>query len=704
MKIRNVFLFTLPLASGFAEETLGDLGEVVVTASKLGEDQSKSLRSVGRVDAERLETKSARTAADAFRFLGNVIAPQDVDSGFSIRGVNSENFDANNGSGSQVPLITTFVDGVALSQQAARRGPLALWDVETIEVLRGPQSTLQGRNSIGGSVNIRTKDPTTIFEGATRVTYGEQGLFEHAGMLNVPLTESLFLRFSGEISESDSAISFPKLGARALPFQSDIRTSTSETFRMKALYEPLDSPFRSLFSYSYSTSSPSVNFAVGPNFPVLGANPGLSFFDRINDFSDIQVRNGRTHTFGWENTFDFSDTIRFTSMTGYVQNDLSVKVVNPRNDFEEDFTQEFRVNFDDDWGKAVFGIFGAYSDAESTQVNSERDRENLALFGEADFHAWDEFYLITGGRLLHDGFDFRSQGNTTVSKSDSEFLPKLGLRYEFDSEHTLGFSISRGYRAGGVEVSTAGDINPYDPELSWNYELSYRNRFFDDQLQLSANTFYNNRTDQQVVARSSIRNVPQDLILNAGTSDSFGAEVELSYQPTDDIEIFASVGYLNTQFRDFKIPLDPVFAWLPDEGDYRGYEFAQAPRWNGSIGVTYRPVNGFFVSLDGNFSSRAYGPYLFSPPTTGSGGQIQVPQDQSVELDSFFTANLSAGYEWESGRITVFVNNLFGDNHLLGQEPGLLPNIAAQTVDFYPGSLGYPSAPRLIGASLELSF
>ena len=116
-----------------------ELEETIVQASKLEATVQEDLTSLGRVDEQKVTDFNLRSTADAFTLLGNVSGGQDADGGFIIRGANSENLDAGNASGSQVPLITTFVDGVALTPQAARRGPLSLWDIDTVQILRGPQ-------------------------------------------------------------------------------------------------------------------------------------------------------------------------------------------------------------------------------------------------------------------------------------------------------------------------------------------------------------------------------------------------------------------------------------------------------------------------------------------------------------------------------------------------------------------------------------
>ncbi|MEM9080590.1 MAG: TonB-dependent receptor [Verrucomicrobiota bacterium] len=729
-KLSLILLVTLGMPFAFSQEF--ELEETIVTASKLEETETETLRSVGRVDSQRIENNNIRNTADAFRLLGNVSTPQDADTGFTIRGVNSENIDANNASGVQVPLITTFIDGVALTPQAARRGPLNLWDVETIEVLRGPQSTLQGKNSLGGSINIKTKDPTPEFEAATRVRLGlfpdldrvqaiqningqntfqfedgtREDLFERAFMVNLPLHDTLFLRLSGELSEARSPVSLIGFNGQAINAP-QLTESRNELLRGKLLFEPVGAPFRALLSYSYSTGSPFVGFAAGPNLgPTLGFNSTTfgvnSFFDRVNNSGlDFQIRDAVTHVGGLELNYELFDSLRATSLSSYTRNELDIRSlfgsIPARLDTEEDYSQELRLNWDDSWGRAVLGTYLSYNPSSSTQRNLEQDRWNASLFGEADFQTIANLYLITGARLSYDYFKSINQSNPDGSSaSEFTFLPKAGLRYEFSPTHSLGATLSRGHRVGGAsffETSTSINNYTFEPELSWNYELAYRLHLFDEKLKLSTNAFYTDYSDQQVVSQFTPSGgfQPQDIITNAGSSHSYGAELSLSFQPLASLEFFASLGYLQSKFDDF-VANTPIGTF-----DFTGYEFAQAPHFNGSFGLTYRGDHGFFASTDASFSSRSYSPYFFPPPSNQSGQPL--PQDESTEIDPFFKVNLSLGYEWSYGRFSIFVNNLFNEEHVIGQEPGYLASDG-----FFPGFLGYPSEPRLIGTSLELRF
>ena len=243
-----------PLISlGQVSENIDILEEVIVYGSKLDETPVEVTDSVARVSGDRLDQKQLRSAGDVFRLLGNVRAPQFSDGGFVIRGINSQSPDAENISGQQAPLSSIFVDGVALTQQASFRGPQGLWDVESLEVFRGPQSTLQGKNSLAGAVVLKTKDPEFTRGGSLRTTYGEYNQKEVALMLNAPLSDEWAVRFTYENRERDSFVDAPNL--RQFQRYEDFNTSTSRQFRAKLLFEPATIPLRSLFTYSYSDIS-----------------------------------------------------------------------------------------------------------------------------------------------------------------------------------------------------------------------------------------------------------------------------------------------------------------------------------------------------------------------------------------------------------------------------------------------------------------
>ncbi|MCW1885562.1 TonB-dependent receptor [Luteolibacter flavescens] len=724
--IASAILMTMPSSSGQspAEESapasateadvFGDLpadeggmemlGEMVVESSKLDETFAETQTSIGRVNAERIDNSQIRDVNSAYRLLGNVRAPQFVDGGFVIRGMNSEAPDAENISGDQAALSTIYVDGVALTQQSARRGPTRAWDVATIDVLRGPQSTLRGKNSLAGAVIIETKDPEPGYGGAYRATYGSHGLREHAAMLNLAVTDEFALRFTFEDSERESFVTYPLLVSQ--PRYEDFRTSDFLQFRAKALYQPTASPFSSKLTYAYSESSPALSDVFGPN-----ADPRVpSFFDRLwlTGSGTQQIRDTTGHLLSWENRLELTDQLRLTALTTWVDTDLEVGQVDGgkvRDDNELEFTQEIRANWDDTWGKAVLGAYYSENEGTSTQSDIDRQRRHAAVFGEIDWLLGERWHLIGGGRLFHEDYRFSSNSGTTKS-SETDFLPKLGVRYDFNPEHTLGFTFQRGYQSGGSGIDLQSPYQ-FDPSSTNHYEIAYRRALFGGRASLSANAFYSDWKDQQVVIRTLDPATFQgsERVINAANSTLYGAEIELRAQATESVELFGSLGLLDSQYDDFVYRVDPALtaSGIPATMNFAGYEFPEAAPVTASLGFTWKPWKGMYLSGDVSYSAAYYSPVLFAP-LGGSTGflPIQVPQDDTVEIDSFITVNLQAGYRSEHWEVSLFVENLFDENHVVGKVP--FTSLGPDGPAFQDNFLATVGAPRTYGASFTVRF
>ena len=681
------------------------LEETLIQSSKLDATLTQTGTSVGRVDAERIETYELRDVNDAYRMMANVGPPQGPDGGFVIRGINSESPDAENASGVQTQLSSIFVDGVALTQQGVRRGQTGLWDVASIEVLRGPQSTQQGRNTLAGAVHLRTRDPVFNWEGASRVTSGTFSRNEVAAMLNIPVSEVVAVRFTAEWAERESFVSYPLM--RALPRFSDYRTSGTVQLRGKVLMAPPTSPLSSKLTWSYVERSPHRTGVFGPN-----ADPRAGSFDDLvwlASSPNQQVRDVQNHSLAWENIYAVSDSIRATALTTYTRTKLGVDEIDGdslRDDLEEDLTQEARVNWDGSWGRAVLGIYGSTFTAETTS-GFERDRDNIAVFGEADVAVWNRFFMTGGGRVSHDAFDFSSPAGGNA-REETVFLPKGGVRYEIRPDHTLGFTLQRGYQPGGAGIDTDGSDFSFDPSYTWHCELAYRKAFLDGKLTFAANAFYSTWQDQQVVLRtinpSTFR--ISERVINAADSSLYGGELEVDYQPSDTLRIFGSVGLLSTRYDDFTFGIDPMIAagmGVPPLFSYEGYEFPQSPKLTVSLGFDWRHHSGLFFAADAGYSSSYFSPVLFAPLGSGIGGiSVQVPQDDVVEIDPLLTVNVAAGFENKDWKLTIFVTNLFDERHVIGKTPGARQTPAGLTfVDDFLASAG---APRTYGAALEFRF
>ncbi len=606
--------------------------------------------SVGIVTGETLEDRKVTSIPQTFRLLGNVNDSAFNDAGFVIRGINSEGLTPGG-----APLASTYVDGIQQTVQGARRGATGVWDVEQVEVYRGPQSTLAGRAALAGALYVKTRDPIYEFESALRVLGGSDERYGGAVMANVPIVEDqLAFRLAAEYERFESDIDYPTF--EELDRFDELTEDENFTLRGKFLVEPKGLPdARAVLTYSYSEDRPIPHDIGGP-----GA--GFDFDDERGDFLPsvfTEVRTTKVHNAGLEVTYDLTDAWVLTSQTSFSHSDTDRPSVNEGTDGEifvtsGDFvqklaTQEFRLNYYGEAIEATIGLYGAYDEQDGDRrrflgvqdiSRSEQETWNAAAFGEATYEFYPSWKILLGGRADYtqtDNSQFFSSGGVTLSDAnfstdDFIFLPKAGLIKEFGENHTVGFTVQRAFRAGGAGVQFGtGETFTFDPETAWNYELSYKGDLLDNRLRLTGNLFYLDLKDQQV----EVQEVPGDsgttFITNAGKSRAYGFEVEAQAAVTPELSTFASVGYVNTKFEEFET--------TNFIGDLTGLDFPEAPEWSVAFGFLYEHESGYFFGADAKYTDDFLA--AFGAP----------PQDR---LDDFFIVNAQLGFRYKGFAVTLF--------------------------------------------------
>ncbi|WP_245443815.1 TonB-dependent receptor [Mesorhizobium sp. DCY119] len=624
--------------------------------------------SVGIVNAKAIEDGQIRHTQDAYRRLANVLDSATVNSGFVIRGMSSEGFVPGG-----APVGSLYVDGILQTRYNARFGARNLWDVEQVEVYRGPQSTLSGRAAMSGAVYIKSKDPTFDKEVEVSGTVGSNHLVGTAFLMNAPLIEDqVALRISGAFERSRSDVSYSSLKDYA--GYDDLTTDVSGTIRAKLLLTPSEMPdTRALLTYAYSKDR--------PNDRLVGLDSGRGDFNFI---TYTEYRWTEVHNLGLEIKHDFSDALRFTSQTGFqygINTRRSVDADTPGidngiwgTDDDSIFTQELRLNYEGDRWKWVAGVFGSHQvfDGWSRfvvapyQLDDQQTRKtsNLAVFGEATYEFADSWFATLGGRL-----DYLEETNTEqnsfimfpgtpvfsgdpASFDEVNFVPKIGLSKEFSDNQTVGFTYTQGFRSGGSYVNRSDPTFPlvtYDPEYSQSYELSYKGTLLDDRLRLNANLFYTNYEDQQIEIRPPSPIPGYRITENAASSRAWGFEIEPTYQVTDQFSAFASIGYLNTRFLEFD---------HGGLGDQSGKAFPEAPEWSFGFGGRYEFENGIYVGADAKYTSDYNSRF-------GTGGMY--------DIDSRFIVNAQAGFKKDNWEITAFVENLTDEKYFTIVDPDYTP-------------------------------
>lgn len=668
-----------------AEETgtkAVNLTEVTVTGELQDRTLQETQTSVTLITGEELEERAEFDLYNVIERTPGVVSAFG-NKGFSIRGIDQRGV---GGAGNGLTVSTT-VDGATISNsnQLSFFGPYSTWDLEQIEILKGPQSTQQGRNALAGAINIRSKDPVYEYEMKARLEAGDVGTFGTAVAVNAPLIDKvLAVRFAAEKQQNDGFISNPTQGTDEF----DAKELTTGRFSVR--FDPADN-LDAILKVSFSENQAGEDVVDSSLFP-----------DQRVNFSDAFSEEGaRIHSYNLRLGYDINDAIRIESETTYLDaNYYRVEDTDSsafpagvifRNADVENIQQEFRLRLDQGRWRAVVGAFytdisdvapaggtvaaelfnpgfaglGATIDAV---IDADTQTENYALFGELEFDVTERLSLIGGLRYDHESFSTTTTNGftstnpivasflppTTTETNDTSFnalLPKLGVVYDINDVVSLGFTVQQGYRAGGTSVNLAtGNRQDFDPEKTWNYEASLRSTWFDQRLIANANIFYTDWEDQQVEVINPISGNPLDSnTFNAGSSQLYGGEVELYAYPSDALEMYASLAYVHTEFEEFITGTD----------DFSGNEFPFAPELTAAAGATYYFNNGFFLSGDFSFKDDMF---------------ADSANDEVLKAEDRFLVNLRAGYLGQGWKIFAYARNLFDEDYVTQGVSGGLDN------------------------------
>lgn len=637
------------------------LDPITIYGSRSSTTLHDTAASVGIVTAQDIDDSQLRGVRDTFRRLGNVTNGDWTDNGFIIRGVNSEGLVPGG-----APLASTYIDGVQQTTFGTRRGARGLWDVEQVELYRGPQSTLSGRAAMAGALYIKTKDPTFDKEAELSGTVGTDGLVGTAFMVNTPvLDDQVAIRIAGAFERSKNDINYPTFAD--YDRYDEFTHATYYQVRGKVLFQPSEMPeTQALLSYSFSHDDPYVRDVGGPAL-------GFNFEDERGDFQDaayIEYRPTDVHNVGLEITHDLTDALRFTSQSSYSYSDVDRLSANYGTDGDINTydgyyknhlaSQEFRLNYEGERLSWVAGVYGSYEDEKNryqrttgSYTNQKQYKTqktgNLALFGEATYEFVPTWKFTLGGRLDYTAQDSteyfqrtRPLGGTTTVLTDFaasfdelNFVPKISLSKDLTENQTVGLSYSQGFRTGGSSYDTVNlETYAYEPEKASTYELFYKGRFLDDRLVLNANVFHTRYEDQQVRVYLVSTDYTTQRIINAGSGAAWGFEIEPTFRITDQLDAFVSLGYTHTEFKEFN---------SATYGDLAGMPFPEAPEWTIGLGGRYTFLNGFYVGADAKYTSSHLA-------RLGS-----LPHDY---IDPRWVANMQAGYKADRWELNAFAENL----------------------------------------------
>lgn len=681
------------------------LDPIIIQGEKIARDVFSTYTSTGVTTAQDLKDYSRNTIGQALNAMGNVRSFETGagNSSFIIRGLNADGVTQPSRS---APVISVVVDGAQQGIEATRRGTRGVWDVEQIEVLRGPQSTLQGRDSLAGSVQIKTKDPTWTPEVAVEGIAGNNDFFSGAFAVSAPIIEDqLAFRLSGQGWRSTRDIDYVD------PALAELGKDEFQEIRGKLLFTPEALPgFTGLFTFSHTHDKPSWAMVTGPDF-----------FDRRfvdGDLMTAEFRDTSVNRYIADLSYEITPDWTVRSVTSFV--DTNVEITAPgssvfiRDDSREgsDWSQDVRLTYEsaDSPFSGVFGLFaGRFESQQDSRIQVHPDRvdvsgisamlgfpvtlpagaqpfqtltssnrtESVAAYADMRYRLTDQWTVMAGGRLLYDRVSARNHGsvlnqeNTILSWlfmgggsgpldpyldfdqldennaiSNTAFLPKLGLAFDITENQTVAATVSKGYRAGFSELIVGTTtINTVEPEYLWSYDLAYRSRWLDDTLHLNANVFYYDYRNQQIPIIDV--STGQTRTANVGKSHSYGAELEARWLPDPSIELFSSIGLLKTRFDEGSVSINGAMVPLA------GNAFPEAPTVTASLGGIWRHQSGFFAGGDVSFTGGYY-----------SLGDLE--NTLSRKVSSFTLVNAQLGYETDNFSVAAFAKNIFDKQYLTG--------------------------------------
>ncbi|MFQ5609629.1 MAG: TonB-dependent receptor domain-containing protein, partial [Woeseiaceae bacterium] len=540
------------------------LEELVVTAQKREESLQRTPISMAAFTSDQLEKASIVDLYDVAIQTPGMILNKEIVGKIYIRGIGAENLTIGGD-----PGVAVHADGAYIARTSAAN--FDLYDIERVEVLRGPQGTLYGRNATGGTINIISKAPTPELEGSVLVEYGDFDQIRVGGVLSGPLAgERVLARAAVVKSDRDGFTPNILTGE-------DLDDEDLLMGRLRLRFLPTDAVTIDLIAdFSQDDGSPAPfkqlefsDLCEGPN----GANdpPGLRPVSQESPVMEKQDQFGITAAIDWK-----LEGLTFTSVTSYRDTEFeaifdgdAVDITFQNfEDFDDtqQFSQEFRLASDSDerWS----WILGAYyfNDDGDTRIFipipgfgfdilhlASISTDAFAVFGQATYNASERLALTVGLRYNSEDkeatqfsdFGFMPPLNQNLNEDSDELTPKFGIEYYASDNVMLYASATRGFKSGGFTFN--GFQSNFEPEFVWAYETGIKSRLAGGAVILNGSVFYYDYTDLQV---SKLEN-NAGVITNAADATIFGGEIELLAQPVDNWRVNAGLSLLNAEFDEF---------------------------------------------------------------------------------------------------------------------------------------------------------
>lgn len=599
------------------------------------------------------------------------------------------------------PSTGYFVDGVNYSKPYMFNFPL--FDVEQVEVLKGPQGTLYGRNTMGGVINVYTKQPGNEIESSIGTELGSYHSKEFRANWSGPIVEDkLFLGVYGMGAFKDGYMEndTPTDG-------DDGRHQDGKSGRVKLRYLP-DEDLDMTLSFdiqSHDDGAYTMRRTERNSFVKSGKFAQDDPYHYSHDYEGSQESDCWGVALNSEYKTDYG---KFHSVTGYRYFDSSEKIdadFTPldmmRKNYKQednDFSQELRLSSPEDNGPLdwlaggnlfllnsktdIINLYGTDSKVPGSNMEFKTDKRNVggSLFGQGTYTFWNDFDFTLGMRYEYehasaDSYKYQTPvggtENILVDRGDSnsfsKFLPKFALAWHLAEDQTLYGTVARAHRAGGFNDASAPEgQQSYDEEDSWLYEVGFKSAFWENRLNLNVSGFYTSIEDEQLPL--FLEDSMQSYTANAGRSHRLGVEIDSKVVVMEGLNLSGSFTWMEAEFDEYS----------PSEGvDYKGNRVFGVPDYTYTAAVDYR------CGLTGQWG-------FFSRADLIGIGSRYFDDGNTVEEDPYELVNLKLGVEGEHLDVYLWSKNL------LDREYVVMENTTA--------GLAEDGSPRTFGISFDYRF
>ena len=669
-----------------------------------------------------------RSLSDLSSLATQVVGVQSVGSDqggsnadFYIRGIGQGDFiDTND------PGVGVYVDGVFIARTAG--GLLDLTDLDRVEVLRGPQGTLFGKNTIGGAISVFTKKPDFTYAGDVFMRGGERERFDAGITVNLPIIDNTFALRVNAITKNQEGF------GKSLTTGDRYSGEGKDIFKIAALWLPTDKVEVNLTTDYTHVNQPirmSLVLNLNPNtfitqpqnqwavangvvpYDARWISPSLYTNYSVFHPGDHEEIYGTNLTVGWT----IADNLNLKSITAYresrVETGLAFSAApsqigdQPVNEADDQFSQEFILSgksFSNrfDWVTGLYFLreniysdiflplsFAANPDGFDTDTTNKGGNTSYAAYGQGTYHLTDKLGLTLGVRESHEKkedtltvfankFDAFLLPSTPLEHAWNSFTYRAGLQYQLVPDVLAYTSISTGFKSGGFNGRAQSTVFiAFNPERATTYEVGLKSELLDRRLRLNAAAFLTNYDDIQTTlnVNDPVTGVVTNVVSNPADARIKGLELDSSFLITDylrfDLGATSTSGHYTNILNGAQVS--------------RSDHLPQTPSWTANVGLQLELPAPTPMAADGMFTARIDEAHKASYYD----GSPNTPYNFEPRLD-VVNARLSYGPKSEKWTVAAYARNLLNHGYLAYHE------------DLYAFlySIGTPAPPREVGGEV----